>query len=436
MTTATATAAPREIRMRSAPAYGFDAAQGAGVDRVNGVLRGVSAIQAVEALGHGMTCDDVTLQQVADGINTAPGGIKVRFTHPGMCEDGTGKLLGKGTNARVDSGKVLFDVKLAAAAKSSPQGNLWQHVVDLATESPSDVGFSIAGEGRPVWKLADGSEVPARNDDGPIARPNTAVGDQPRFRLSKLRAVDLVDEPAANRDGLFADTSSALGEEAFHSIDRFLQQNGLTAERAHSFAQRYFAARGVTATISTAGNPPASTPASPAGTDPMKITAAVLLALVTSHQEHLALISSMASGDPAKGVQPATEDEIRAAINLAATKATAEKLTQLEARLTEMAAAHVKALAVKDAEAAELKTKLADITAKHDAIAKLSTGAAKDPGSAPEATTKAAPAAGDKAALKAKWDKSDKLRAEFGGQFDLFEAFTSDPGNKNVELPE
>jgi hypothetical protein len=437
--TIAAVAVARDLRMRSAPVFGFEAvaAGESPVDAAAGVLRGVSAIQAVEALGHGMTCDEVTLEQVRDAINATPAGMKVRFTHPGMCEDGTGKLLGKGTNARIAGGKVLFDLKLAAAAKTSPQGNLWQHVVDLATESPQDVGFSIAAEGRPFWKMADGTEQPVRYDDegAQVPAPAGALPGLPRFRLRKLRSIDLVDEPAANRDGLFADTSSSLGEEAFHEIDRFLQQNGLTAERAHSFAQRYFAARGVTAATTSAGIPPATSPANPAGPDTMKITAQVLLALIASAPEHLATISSMATGDTAKGVQPASEDEIRAAITEAKLKAHSDQVAALEAKLAALTTEHATALAVKDTAVKDLETKLAAMTAKHDALAKLSTGAPADPGTAPEQTDPTPDAKADEKALKARWDRSPKLRAAFGDQFELFQAYIADPSTTKPELP-
>lgn len=65
---------------------------GARVDRNDKVIYGVSTAQAVEALGHGMILDDTTIQQVVDFGNSAPKGVKSRFTHPGMSSDGLGKV--------------------------------------------------------------------------------------------------------------------------------------------------------------------------------------------------------------------------------------------------------------------------------------------------------------------------------------------------------
>ena len=50
-------------------------------------------IQAVEALGHGMMIDEVTLDQVVAYGNVLAKGVKCRFTHPGLSSDGLGSLL-------------------------------------------------------------------------------------------------------------------------------------------------------------------------------------------------------------------------------------------------------------------------------------------------------------------------------------------------------
>ena len=64
-------------------------------------------------------------------------------------------------------------------------------------------GMSMVIQGRRVWTLADGSEMDVE-DFKEGRRPESATTEKPVIRIKQLMAVDAVDEPAANRDGLFA----------------------------------------------------------------------------------------------------------------------------------------------------------------------------------------------------------------------------------------
>lgn len=190
------------------------------VDRVEHVIYGVSAMQAVEAIGHRLMVDTTSLMQFAKLANSKRAGLKSRFTHPGLSADGLGKHLGRMRNFRVTGDKVIGDLHFSEAAAKSPHGDLRAYVETLAEDDPEAFGMSVVVDGYGAWQLADGTEV---EDNG--VKPDTAVGQYPALRIVEAYAVDAVDEPAANRDGLFgafANTTSALAAKIYNELDRKL----------------------------------------------------------------------------------------------------------------------------------------------------------------------------------------------------------------------
>jgi hypothetical protein len=213
------------------------------VDREQRVIYGVSAAQQVDALGHGITLDSKTLQQIVDLGNAKPSGVKSRFTHPGLSSDGMGKHLGRMTNFRVEGDKAVGDLHLADAASKAPDGDLAGYVMDLADEDSAAFGLSIVAGGDVVWTLDNGVEVPVGEE-----RPANALTELPVFRLDALDAVDVVDEPAANRDGMFSAHlwgTNQLAESMFGNFDELLTQVGMTPAQAWGYALKYFDARRV-----------------------------------------------------------------------------------------------------------------------------------------------------------------------------------------------
>ena len=170
------------------------------VDREgNGALRGVSIISAGPAIGHEFVIDEVMLQQVADAINATDNGIKTRLSHPWL-EDAVFYRLGKASNATVDGNKVRGDIVFGKYAQKSPKGgNLTEFVLDLVDEDAADLGVSI------VFEPADYEERTDPDNDMPLA---------PASRLKRLLAVDIVDDPAANPDGMLSarDTDKTGGK--------------------------------------------------------------------------------------------------------------------------------------------------------------------------------------------------------------------------------
>lgn len=173
----------RSVPLRSAPKR---------VDREAGRLSGVKVIEAgplKDGDPRPWFVDEFTLQQVADLGNQPNKGIKSRFTHPNMSEDGLGKHLGKQKNFIVDGTAVYADFQVSNTARGSEMA---EYVFDLAEEAPEDIGLSIVA-------LLDFKAMKAEERED---------GTQP-MRLKGLRAVDFVDEGAAT-NGLF-DVQSPAG---------------------------------------------------------------------------------------------------------------------------------------------------------------------------------------------------------------------------------
>ena len=170
--------------LRSAPAVGVDRE----AKRINGVK--VMQLGKVND-SRPWEVDQATLAQVVEFGNAPNKGIKARFTHPSMSDDGFGKYLGRWSNFRVEGDSAFADLQLADSAFETPNGDLGTYVMDLAEEDPEAFGVSASTM---LARVMD-SQVP----DGEVIP----------LRLDGLRAVDFVDEPAATRGGLFDMTSPA-----------------------------------------------------------------------------------------------------------------------------------------------------------------------------------------------------------------------------------
>lgn len=233
----------------------FSGFAGAGrVDKERNVIESVSMAQKGPALGHGVMFDDRTIDQAVELSVVQMSGIKSRFTHPGLSSDGLGSYLGRVRNIHRANDKAVGDLHLSEMAFTSPRGDLGNYVMGMAEKEPGAFGMSLVTLVKStVWAMEDGSEVLhfdyETGTKGEKQKPNGARYDLPSVRFAAVRAVDLVDEPAANRDGLFSGAlvgTNVLAESLFEDFDLLLSQMGVSYERAFQFAVDYFAARGVT----------------------------------------------------------------------------------------------------------------------------------------------------------------------------------------------
>lgn len=221
-----------------------------GGDRGAGLIRGASIIVEGEALGHEAWVDGVFLDQVAQSINaTGDRGVKARFTHPSLSGDGLGTMFARAKNASVENGRVVADLHMTQAGHETPDGDLAAYVMDLAEQDADAFGISISF----MRDLGEERRFCDQNCDekGRFKSPDQRNKDSyQHFRLSQLIAADVVDEPAANPDGMFTKSSQRIAHEGSGLVAFALGQTSEPPElalldvdptRIRDFAKRYLA---------------------------------------------------------------------------------------------------------------------------------------------------------------------------------------------------
>jgi len=195
------------------------------VDMEKGIIYGVSAMQLVQPKGHPIAVDQATLEAIVRLGNARTAGIKSHFKHRDVeaGEDALGTQVARARNFRITGDKAVCDVHMLSSAKISPNGNLHDYVLKFADESPEDFGMSVIMRFARAWKMADGSEVIAKD------RPTGAVNDLPLARPTKLGALDFVDDPAANEDGLFSAGDDDTDEPPTNGYTMKIPQDRLAA---------------------------------------------------------------------------------------------------------------------------------------------------------------------------------------------------------------
>lgn len=181
-----------------------------GGDYHAGLIRGVSLCTRGEALGHGMWLDQPFIESVSSCASQSGNGVKARFTHPGLSSDGLGTFLGRIKGCRTEGGKSVGDLHFSQAAHRTPDGDLATYVMDLAEGDPEAFAMSIVFEpdyeAEGEFILENGGRITPSGyiDDSEFVSPDPDnTKNLPHARLAALRGCDVVDEPAANPDGLF-----------------------------------------------------------------------------------------------------------------------------------------------------------------------------------------------------------------------------------------
>ncbi|GAA4465410.1 hypothetical protein GCM10023156_53140 [Novipirellula rosea] len=232
-----------------------------------GLIKNVSLIAVGEALGHELWIDEVTLAQVAEFAQAnSEAGVKCRFTHPGMSSDGMGRLLGRIHDVQVSDDRATGDLHLAKLAHDTPDGDLADYVMNLCEEDPRAAGLSIVFhhdfEAEAKFMEENQEEHSYENYRGDIVTgmrfkspdPNN-VHNYPHVRLSQLNAADVVDDPAANPDGMFDRQGLAREASEFLSYVAGLSEDkpnttsfGVDADRAKQFLGRFLESNGLSIT--------------------------------------------------------------------------------------------------------------------------------------------------------------------------------------------
>lgn len=146
-----------------------------GVDKATGVIRGVSVITEGPARGHNVQIDSQTLAQVKACAEQFKGGVKVKIDH------GTGfaAIVGVLKDFRIEGQSLRADLHLIKTHEAYPR------LLEMAETIPGSFGLSISFSGK------------AEMD-----------GESKLARCTELYSVDLVDDPAANPNGLFRSVDS------------------------------------------------------------------------------------------------------------------------------------------------------------------------------------------------------------------------------------
>lgn len=234
-----------------------------GVDREKNVINGVILAEEgpFKSEGRG-EFDRKAIRTIVSLAKERPGGLKSRWTHPGLSSDGLGKFLGRYKNVRSDTllrdagkdadGKALMKEMLIArgdlhldktALEPAPEGGnkpLGVYVMDLAESDPDAFGTSLVLQANREMRL-DKEGRPLKDDKGDDLPP--------LWIPTVLHANDIVDEGDATNSFLSADILASLPDAIVRQGCELLdaQFNGQAREvvqaRLSAFMDRYLAYR-------------------------------------------------------------------------------------------------------------------------------------------------------------------------------------------------
>lgn len=253
-----------QLKMPAKPEWlraAFNAKTGQ-IDREAGVIHGVILAEEgpFKSEGRG-EFDRAAIRAVVKLANEKTGGLKSRWTHPGLSSDGLGKFLGRYHNIRSDtvlrdagqdeSGRALTTEMLVArgdlhfdqTALEEPVGGgkpLGLYVMDLAESDPDAFGTSLVLQVNEEFRI-----------DKQGKREKDAAGNDlpPLWRPTKLHANDIVDEGDATHSFLSADMLAGLPDaivrQGCELLDaQFANQDRETIKaRLSAFVDRYLTHR-------------------------------------------------------------------------------------------------------------------------------------------------------------------------------------------------
>lgn len=209
------------------------------VDRDKRLVRGVAVLQSGNVNdSRKLSIDATTLSQVVTIGNGGTKNLKARWTHPNLSGDGLGKYLGRWKNFRMsdDGQTVLADLQLAPIAFRQVDSELGmsrgEWVLEMAENDHDAFGVSLA---------------PAKMDTKAMEDGEDEEGYQP-YRVLSLTAIDVVDDPAATRGGLFGGLAlsvEAAPRFATEALDKLFPEAEpeVIRARVEGFLNKYLARR-------------------------------------------------------------------------------------------------------------------------------------------------------------------------------------------------
>lgn len=185
------------------------------VDRKNNVIRGYVVAQegAFKSEGRG-EFDPHSLREIVRLMKAAPNGLKSRFGHPTLSDDGLAKFLGRSRNPRLGTATVRTedgsrktvqavraDLHLDPTSFHTPAGNLGRYVLDRAESDPDSFSTSLVLRSDKEYRLEKNGK-PKRDTNGNELPP--------LWRPTALHASDVVDTGDAVDGFLSADGMAGL----------------------------------------------------------------------------------------------------------------------------------------------------------------------------------------------------------------------------------
>lgn len=229
------------------------------VDRDQQVIRGMIMAQegVFKSDGRG-EFDKDALRSIVSLAKISPNGLKSRFAHPGLSDDGIGKFLGRVKSPRMDEidsrdsagqlktdriSVVRGDLHLDPTSRNTPNGDLGGYIMDLAESDPDALSSSLVLRAEEEFRTD--KEGRALTDEEGEELP-------PLWRPKRLHASDIVDTGDAvdgllsTRHGLsFDGLPDAVVREATALLDRQFGNASVEVIRARclSWLDRYLAFR-------------------------------------------------------------------------------------------------------------------------------------------------------------------------------------------------
>lgn len=195
----------------------------AAVDRKAGVIRGVILAEEGIFKDRRGEFDRESIRKAVKLAQEKSAGLKARFAHPNLSDDGLGKFLGRHKNVRSDTvmrehgkdkdGRPLMKEKLVArgdlhldpTALDEPPGGgkpLGVYVMDLAESDPDALGLSLVLQAEQSFRT-DSKKRPLKDETTGEELP-------PLWMPTALHACDCVDDGDATHSFLSADLLAGL----------------------------------------------------------------------------------------------------------------------------------------------------------------------------------------------------------------------------------
>ena len=164
------------------------------VDREAGIIYGYVLAQEGPFKSEGRGEFDAESLRSIVSLGNTPKGLKSRLGHPTMSEDGIGKFLGRSRNLRIDkandarTGKMVSavrgDLHFDESASKTPNGDLRDYVLTLATSDAESFSSSLVLEVKEEWR---------RKKDGTLEVDQEGNELPPLWRPTAIHASDVVD---------------------------------------------------------------------------------------------------------------------------------------------------------------------------------------------------------------------------------------------------